>query len=339
MDKSIIVICGGLSEEREVSLRSGANVHSALQRLGYTNAELFDFKDDNSLIQLIEKKHQGKFDKAFVITHGTYGEDGCIQGFLELIGISYTGSNVETSAICMNKTRTKEILSAHNLPVLKTYLAKEVYEDKTDLDNDTAIIFKPNVGGSSVGVTKFNNKAEFKTFIDANIKVKNEIEKYLVEKFIRGTEVTTSIIKASLEMITENKNHCKAFNKDGKALVSLPILELRPKNEIYDYEAKYTPGMTEFVLPAAISAELEEQIHTYALEAFYQLDCKGAARVDFIIDGKTNKPYILEVNTLPGMTDTSDLPAQARSAGISYDEVVNLILNCERRKVIESLSL
>ncbi len=329
-EKNIVVICGGLSEEREVSLRSGANVHSALQRLGYSNAELFDFKDYNSLSELIEKKRQGKFDQAFLLTHGTYGEDGCIQGFLELLDVPYTGSNVETSAICMNKTRTKEVLGAHNLPILKTYLAKEVYEDKTDLDNDTEIILKPSVGGSSVGITKFNNKAEFKNFIDANIDVKNEIEKYFIEKFTRGTEVTTSIIEANLDMITENKNHCKIF-KDG-SLVSLPILELRPKNEFYDYEAKYTKGMTEFVLPAEISTELEEAIHTHALEAFYQLDCKGAARVDFIIDGKTNKPYILEVNTLPGMTDTSDLPAQAKAAGISYDDVVKLIIenhHCE----------
>lgn len=332
IEKNIVVICGGLSEEREVSLRSGANVHSALQRLGYTNAELFDFKDYNGLSVLIEKKRQGKFDQAFLLTHGTYGEDGCIQGFLELLGVPYTGSNVETSAICMNKTRTKEVLSAHNLPILKTYLAKEAYDDKTDLDNDTEIILKPSVGGSSVGITKFNNKAEFKNFIDSNTTVKNEIEKYFLEKFIRGTEVTTSIIEAGLEMIIENKNHCKTLSKDGKALVSLPILELRPKNEFYDYEAKYTKGMTEFVLPAEISNELEEAIHTYALEAFYQLDCKGAARVDFIIDGKTNKPFILEVNTLPGMTDTSDLPAQAKSAGISYDEVVRLIIenrHCE----------
>ncbi len=335
MDKSIIVICGGLSEEREVSLRSGANVHSALQRLGYANAELFDFKDYNSLSDLVEKKRQGKFDQAFLLTHGTYGEDGCIQGFMELLGVPYTGSKVETSAICMNKTRTKEILSAHNLPILKTYLAKEVYEGSTDLDANTEIILKPSVGGSSVGITKFNSQAEFKNFIDANIQVKNEIEKYFIEKFIRGTEVTTSIIEANLEMITENKNHCKAlqrtgslrFAQDDGTIVSLPILELRPKNEFYDYEAKYTKGMTEFVLPAEISTELEEAIHTYALEAFHQLDCKGAARVDFIIDGKTNKPYILEVNTLPGMTDTSDLPAQAKAAGISYDELVRIILS------------
>lgn len=327
-DKYIKVICGGLSEEREVSLRSGANVHAALQRLGFKNAELIDFKDSHALEYLIKEKQANKFDFAFLLTHGTYGEDGCIQGFCKLIGVKYSGSNVETSAICMNKIRCKEILSANNLSVLKTIRAKDLYESKAGQELESSeMIFKPIIGGSSVGIQKFNSKAEFIKFIDANAKYKAKLDQCFIEKFIKGTEVTTSIIDLKdNSLIQKNKEHCQSLTIDGRNLISLPILELRPKKEFYDYEAKYTPGMTEFILPAAINKKLEEKIHKLALEAFYRLDCRGAARVDFIIDNQTEQPYILELNTLPGMTDTSDLPAQAMAAGISYEELVlNLV--------------
>ena len=321
----IIILAGGFSDEREVSLRSGRNVYEALLRLGYSNAEFMDLDSPEKLSNIIARREEIKL--VVLLTHGTYGEDGCIQGFLELAQIPYTGSDVLTSAIAMNKIRTKEILAAHKLPLLQTYLAKDVYENKTDLDLNTEIIFKPSVGGSSVGIHKFNHLAEFKGFIDANPQVRNEMNAYLIERFVRGTEVTTSIIEASPDRIQQNHNHCKVLERAARSLISLPILELRPKKEFYDYEAKYTEGMTEFVLPAAIKSEIEEEVHNSALEAFYRLGCKGAARVDFMIDVKTNQPYILEVNTLPGMTNTSDLPAQAKAAGISYDELVEIIIN------------
>jgi D-alanine-D-alanine ligase len=320
----IIVLAGGFSDEREVSLRSGRNVYEALLRLGYNNTEFMDLDSPDKLAEIIKRREEIKL--VALLTHGTYGEDGCIQGFLELAKIPYTGSNVLTSAICMNKVRTKEILAAHKLPVLQTYLAKEVYAGKSDLVEAAEIIFKPSVGGSSVGICKFNNLAELRKFIDTNSQAREEMDSYLIERFVRGTEVTTSIIEARSERITENLEHCKTFSREAKNLISLPILELRPKNEFYDYEAKYTEGMTEFVLPAQIEESVEAKIHNYALEAFYRLDCKGAARVDFMIDGKTKQPYILEVNTLPGMTNTSDLPAQAKAAGISYDELVEIII-------------
>ncbi len=324
LNSKILVLAGGFSDEREVSLRSGRNVYEALLRLGYQQAEFMDLDSPEKLAEII--KRRSEISLAVLLTHGTYGEDGCLQGFLELAQIPYTGSKVLTSAICMNKIRTKEILAAHKLPLLKTYLAQEVYESKSDLDTNTEIIFKPSVGGSSVGISKFNNLSEFKEFIDANKQAKDEMQLYLIEKFVKGVEVTTSIIEATAEQIKQNPNHCKAFSKSGRNLISLPILELRPKNEFYDYEAKYTEGMTEFILPAAIEPVLEGKIHNYALEAFYRLNCKAAARVDFMIDGKTREPYILEVNTLPGMTNTSDLPAQAKAAGIGYDELVELIV-------------
>ncbi len=326
LDKTskIIVLAGGFSGEREVSLRSGKNVYEALLRLGYKETEFMDLDSPEKLAELVKRKNE--IALVVLMTHGTYGEDGCLQGFLELAKLPYTGSNVLTSAIAMNKIRAKEVLAAHKLPLLKTYLATEVYEGKTDLDVNSEIIFKPSVGGSSVGICKFNSLIEFKNFIDTNSQAKAEMDSFLIEKFIRGVEVTTSIIEADAKCIKANHNHCKVFSKLGKNLVSLPILELRPKKEFYDYEAKYTEGMTEFVLPAQIEISLEEKIHSFALEAFYRLDCRAAARVDFMIDGKTREPYILEVNTLPGMTNTSDLPAQAKAAGISYDELVETII-------------
>ncbi len=324
-NSKILVLAGGFSGEREVSLRSGRNVYEAILRLGYKNTEFMDLDSPEKLAEIAVRSKS--IDLVVLMTHGTYGEDGCLQGFLELAKIPYTGSDVLTSAICMNKIRTKEILAAHKLPLLKTYLANEVYEAKTDLDTNTEIIFKPSVGGSSVGICKFNSLTEFRSFIDSNSQARAEMGNYLIERFVKGVEVTTSIIEASPEQIKENRSHCKVFSKVGKNLISLPILELRPKNEFYDYEAKYTEGMTEFILPAEIETSLEEKIHNYALEAFYRLDCKGAARVDFMIDGKTREPYILEVNTLPGMTNTSDLPAQAKAAGISYDQLVGLLLS------------
>lgn len=319
-----LVLAGGFSTEREVSLRSGRNVYEAILRLGH-KAEFMDLDSPEKLNTIVSRRKEIK--KAILLTHGTYGEDGCIQGFLELIGVPYSGSNVLTSAICMNKVRSKEILAAYNLPLLKTYLAQEVYAGETDLDPNCEFIFKPSVGGSSVGINKFNSLKDFKEFIDKNPQVKTELDKYLIEKFIKGVEVTTSIIEAKPDQIKTNKEHCKIFSREDRNLISLPILELRPKKEFYDYEAKYTEGMTEFILPAAIETSLEEKIHNYALEAFYNIGCRSAARVDFMIDGKTRQPYILEVNTLPGMTNTSDLPAQAKASGINYDQLVQLLLS------------
>ncbi|MCE2929481.1 MAG: D-alanine--D-alanine ligase [Candidatus Caenarcaniphilales bacterium] len=324
---SIYVICGGFSDEREVSLRSGANVAKALEREGFTNVFLFDIKDGAALVHLAKEAASGNIDKAYLLTHGTYGEDGCVQGFLELFKVPYTGSNVETSAICMNKTRTKEVLSSHKLPVLPTY---ELDDDIPDSLEE--LMFKPKIGGSSVGMQKFNSVQELNDFVvtlDAHDK-----KNYFVEKFTRGVELTTSIVDIDRTLVKENLDFC-FFDSDSN-LVSLPLLELRPKKEFYDYEAKYTKGMTEFVLPAAISAELSKKIHQIAINAFKIAGCKTMSRVDFIIDAKTNEPYILEINTLPGMTDTSDLPAQAQCAGISYDQLVVELLQLNYAKTSRS---
>ena len=315
----IYVICGGFSGEREVSLRSGKNVYESLKRSGYENLRFFDLANIADLKILIDAKLNHQLDLAVLMTHGDYGEDGCLQGLLELIRVSYTGSNLETSAICMNKIRTKEILSKYNLPVLPTYLASELISGAKSISGD--FIIKPISGGSSVGVVKFTCQADLINYQKSNSDF--EPDKFFAEPFIRGTELTTSIIHLKDLSLIKDSSHIKINHSNN--LVSLPLLELRPKNEFYDYEAKYTEGMTEFVLPAQISKELENRIHDYAISAFEIMSCKSAARVDFIISSE-GKPYIFEINTLPGMTNTSDLPAQAKSAGISYDQLVERVL-------------
>lgn len=320
-DTKIWVICGGISGEREVSLRSGTNVYESVLRLGYKDAELLDWKDNGALIKLIKAKDANKIDKAILVTHGNYGEDGCIQGLLEILGVPYTGSNHESSAICMNKTRTKEILGFYGLPVLPSYEASRLIREEVLEKN---FILKPRASGSSVGITKFDTRDKFLEFYNKDKAFQENIENYFIEPFINGIEVTTSIIETKSFDRNFGSN---SYELSSENLVSLPLLELRPKNEFYDYEAKYTEGMTEFIIPAELNSEMTETLHKAALEAFRILKCKTCARVDFLIDKETKKPYILEVNTLPGMTNTSDMPAQAKAAGISYDELVQAIID------------
>lgn len=317
-DKKIIVLTGGFSHEREVSLRSGQGVFNALTKKQYKNIELFDIKDQNSLQELISKHQQNNYDLAFLTTHGKYGEDGCLQGLLELIRLPYTGAKVMQSAIGMNKAQTKKILAANALPVLETNL-------KISELVDNEYIIKPNTEGSSVGIKKFNNKDELVKYIKNN---NIDLQNFVLERFVRGTEVTTSVIEYDLKNNPLNlkESEFSYFDFDNN-LISLPILELRPKNEFYDYEAKYTKGMTEFILPTSLGLSLQKKIHENAIKAYKALSLNGLARVDFIIENSSKNPYILEVNTLPGMTDLSDSPAQALSANISYEELVELILD------------
>jgi len=336
----IYVLAGGFSGEREVSLRSGKNVHAALIRLGYKQTQLFEINDTSSLKELAELKIAGKIDAAILMTHGNYGEDGCLQGYMELLKIPYSGSKVMASAVGMNKIQTKTLLKAAGLPVLEgsklSVIASEAKQSTTNNGllrryaprNDNGYIVKPICDGSSVGITKVNSHEELLKLAE-----QGDANKYFVEPFIKGTEVTTSIIpvQTGLTSLVTDKDLASQSNiqnshADGD-LASLPILELRPKKEFYDYEAKYTPGMTEFILPASIDFELTTKVHNYALAAYRAIGCSGFARVDFIIDMQARQPYILEVNTLPGMTDTSDLPAQAKAAGISYDSLVEILVS------------
>lgn len=305
------VLCGGMSNEREVSLRSGKNCYAALKRLGYDNTEEIDVTE-NLVYDLKEKK----IEVAFLALHGKYGEDGAIQGLLELQQIPYSGSGVLASALAMSKPLTKQVLKANGLPTAETVIIDQHeaknYKEITSTIQWLPVMVKPLAEGSSVGVSKVDEKGTLATVVGETI------TKYggaIVEKYITGQEITVGVLEDS------------GPNKNGKDIWALPILELRPKSKAgwYDYEAKYTKGMTEFVLPAELSPEVTKNAQEIAVRTFRAMQCNGYARVDMIID-KTGHPHVLEVNTLPGMTDTSDLPAMAEHVGINYDALVERIL-------------
>lgn len=301
-NSKIAVLCGGMSSEAEVSRRSGKNCFNALQRLGYKNSELVEV-DEN----IAERLKEGEFEYAYNALHGKYGEDGCIQGVLEILKIPYTGCGVMSSAICMNKEYTKRILST--CPEIP--MAKSVFVQKgEDVEEKTAclkfpVITKPVSEGSSFGMTKVNTRDELKSAYEEAVKYNDDV---LIEEFIDGVFVTVGVLE-----------------KDGKNFAT-EILEIRPKNEWYDYEAKYTAGMSDFILPANLDEDLTKRTKDIAVKSHQVAGCRGLSRVDFMI-GKDGVPYVIEINTSPGMTDTSDLPAQCKVMGISYDELVQIIMN------------
>lgn len=299
-DSRIGVLCGGMSSEREVSLRSGKNCHEALLRLGYKNAMLVDV-DEN----IAEKLKAEKIKYAYNALHGKYGEDGCIQGLLEILKIPYSGCGTMSSAICMNKEYTKKILSTDNIPLIKSvFIRKDENILEAVKDLKYPMMIKPVSEGSSFGMSKVEDEAQLLSAIEEAQKFNPDV---LVEEYLVGICATVGVLE-----------------NDGETFTT-EILELRPKNEWYDYEAKYTKGLTEFILPAQISDEMTATIKELAIKSHKLANCSGVSRVDFHIVGDI--PYVLEINTSPGMTDTSDLPAQAACMGIDYDTLVLLILN------------
>ncbi|MGM0608175.1 MAG: D-alanine--D-alanine ligase family protein [Candidatus Muiribacteriota bacterium] len=300
MDKKIGLLMGGKGREREISLRSGKNIKKALMNLGY-QVYVFD-TDDNLLVNL----RKNNIDKVYNALHGNFGEDGTIQGMLDLYNIKYTGSKVLGSAICMNKNITKKIISDYKIPTPQSILLKKEAFDKTgisQLNIDFPVIAKPNQEGSSISVEILEKEKELINYLQKNLEVYKEI---LIEKYIQGREFTVGVIGC------EN-------------LTVLPILELKPENRFYDYEAKYTPGMTEFIFPDDIGGPVKQKIESICLKTHQVCQCYGVSRIDLILD-KNNSPWIIEVNTSPGMTLQSDLPAQAEKAGIKFDTLIEKIL-------------
>lgn len=300
-DAKIAVLCGGMSSEAEVSMRSGKGCFEALKRLGYSNAEMVVVDKD-----IAKTLKEGNYEYAFNALHGKYGEDGCIQGMLEILGIPYAGCGVMASSICMNKEFTKRILSTcPDIPMAKSAFVRkgeDVMEKTKDLKYP--LFTKPVCEGSSFGMTKVNRPEELKAAYELAAKYNNNV---LVEEFIDGFFATVGVLECEGEPFATE------------------ILEIRPKNEWYDYEAKYQSGMSDFIVPARLSEEVTKHVKSVAVKAFETAGCSGVARVDFMM--KDDVPYLLEINTSPGMTATSDLPAQAAAMGISYDELVLCILN------------
>lgn len=299
-DAKIAVLCGGMSSEREVSLRSGKNCLGALHRLGYKNAEIVDVSPN------VMNDLKG-FEYAYNTLHGKYGEDGCIQGALEIMKIPYTGCGVMSSAICMNKEYTKKVLSTNkNIPLIKSAFVRKGEDLMKAVEGlQYPLITKPVSEGSSFGMTKVNKPEELQDAYEEALKYNDDV---LIEEFIDGFFITVGVLE-----------------KDGKAFAT-EILEIRTKTEWYDFDAKYTKGLSEFIVPATgLSKEATELTKKLAVEAHETAGCSGVSRVDFMV--RDDKPYFLEINTNPGMTDTSDLPAQAKVCGIDYDNLVLMILN------------
>ena len=296
----IAVLCGGMSSEREVSLRSGKNCHAALLRLGYENAVIVDVSEN-----IAETLKSEKIEYAYNALHGKYGEDGCIQGLLEILKIPYTGCGVMSSSLCMNKEYTKKILSTAGVPLIKSAFVRS---DDNLLEAVKGLAYplmiKPVSEGSSFGMSKVENQDELIKGVDEARKYNPDV---LIEEYLVGICATVGVLE------------------DKGKIFATEILELRPKNEWYDYEAKYTKGLTEFILPAEISEAMTSLVVELAIKSHIFANCSGVSRVDFHIVGGI--PYVLEINTSPGMTDTSDLPAQAAAIGIDYDNLVLLILN------------
>lgn len=296
----IAVLMGGPSSEAEISRRSGKNVFKALQNLGYKNAELIEV-DENIAATLRTKN----IEFVYNAMHGRFGEDGCIQGMLEVMGIPYTGCGVMASSVCMNKEYTKNILKEAGIPLIKSVLIKkgEDYKEKIK-ELKYPFMLKPVSEGSSIGMYKVNNPEEMAECFEKSAKYGQDV---MVEEFIQGKGLTVGVLE------------------DGDKMFATEIIEFRTKTEWYDYEAKYTAGMTEFIIPAELSQEMTKKVKQIAVDAFKACDCRGVSRVDFMV--ADDKAYVLEINTSPGMTDLSDLPAQSNAMGIDYDTLVQIILN------------
>jgi len=297
--KKIGVLMGGFSSERDISVRSGLAIYQALQELGYDSA-LIDVGRD---IANVLKKDKVKF--AFLALHGGMGENGAMQGLLEVLGIPYTGSGILASALAMDKEVSKKLFMHHGLNVAPFAVvnkkSKQRGQKKNNLqpqafDFSFPRVVKPVSEGSSIGIRIVREEAEMAGALENAFSFG---DKALVEKFVEGTEVHIGILGEKV----------------------LGGVEVRPSLEFYNYEAKYTSGLTEYIIPPEIDDAAYEKTREMALIAHSALGCSGASRADFIID-KSGAPYILEVNTLPGMTATSLLPKIAAYAGINFKELI-----------------
>jgi D-alanine-D-alanine ligase len=299
--KRIGVLMGGLSAEREVSLKSGAAVHKALLSRGY-NAVAVDVGRDLSTVLAKEQ-----VEVAFIALHGRYGEDGCVQGLLELMGIPYTGSGVLASALAMHKLYSKQAFAAAGLTITP-YVAVKRGEQLTvdQLPFGLPVVVKPVQEGSSVGVSIVKKPEDLQGAIADAFRYD---EMVLVEGYVKGQEVQVGI------------------------LADRPVgaIEIVPKNEFYDFEAKYTDGMAEHIFPARLAPELYEKVQQLGIRAHRALGCDCYSRVDFLVT-EAGDCYLLEVNTLPGMTALSLLPEIAqKGAGLQFEDLVE--------KIIASVSL
>jgi len=301
-DKRIGVLMGGLSAEREVSLKSGAAVHRALLDRGF-DAVAIDV--DRGLAGRLADE---RIEVAFICLHGRYGEDGSVQGLLELMGIPYTGSGILASALAMDKIFAKKIFAASGMTITPYVVVHQGEEPAAaSLPFPLPVVVKPSREGSSVGVSIVKRAEDLRAAVEAAFRYDREI---LIEQYVKGREIQVGIL-------------------DGRAIGAIEIV---PKNEFYDFEAKYTDGMATHILPAPLPPEQYAALLGAGEQAHRCLGCSGYSRVDFIVTGD-GTAYVLEVNTLPGMTALSLLPEIAQGAGISFTELVERIIHSASLKI------
>jgi len=295
----VAVLMGGKSAERPVSLKSGSMVLAALRSAGI-DAHAFD-PSERGLVELVQER----FSRAFIALHGRFGEDGTLQGALEYLGLPYTGSGVLASALAMDKVRTKQLWQANDLPTPPF----ELLDSDTDFRAAAArlglpIMVKPANEGSSIGMSKVREAGGLE---EAFALAVNYDRVVIAEKFIEGTELTAAIL--------------------GRT--PLPLIRLETTRDFYDYDAKYVRDDTKYIVPCGLPAQREREVQQLCLRAFEVLGCRGWGRADLMMD-RVGNPYLLEVNTSPGMTDHSLVPMAAREVGISYDALCVKILEASR---------
>ncbi|MFH1458312.1 MAG: D-alanine--D-alanine ligase [Candidatus Omnitrophota bacterium] len=290
---TIGVLMGGLSSEREISLKSGSAVYEALKSLELEVLAIditTDSVEEN--VKLLKSK---RIDCAFLALHGRFGEDGQIQDILETMKIPYTGSGVRASQLAMDKAASRSIFESHGLRVPQyKLLDRASYHGELELDPrlNFPLVIKPVTQGSSIGLSIVREKDKLKKAIDLAFTFDDRI---LMEEYIKGREVTVGILNRQ----------------------SLPVIEIIPRNLFFDYEAKYQPGMTDYAVPAPLEEGIAEKVSTAALWAHQLLGCRGFSRVDMILSDY-NDVVVLEVNTIPGLTSTSLLPKAAKAVGIEF---------------------
>jgi len=291
-DLKIGLIYGGYSSERDISIKSGKAVEKALKELNL-NYKVFDPIDREGFIKgLIEYKP----DLVFNILHGKGGEDGVIQGVLEFLGFKHTTSSVKTSALTMDKDFTKRILKTYNIPMADWIVIKNEKDlEKLDISNFPKVV-KPAEEGSSIGVHIVNSKDELIETVKDLLKLNQKI---LIEDFIKGREITVGVLYGE----------------------PLDIIEIKVKNGFYDYKNKYLSNDTEYICPADIEKDIYKYIQNLSVEIYNILECSGAVRIDYIL-GEDGRPYFLEINTIPGMTDHSLLPKASQKRGLNFKNLV-----------------
>lgn len=301
----IAVLMGGISKEREVSIKSGIAVTEALLRKGYDAIPVDAAEDVAGKLKDIQP------DLVFIALHGRYGEDGAIQGLLEVMGLPYTGSGVACSAVCMDKVLTKKIFVYEEIPTAPfividkvTYAnSKKTVNYQIINDLGLPVVIKPATQGSSIGTTIVRDESVLEEALDEALIMSDQA---LAEKFITGVEVTASVLG----------------NEDPAVL---PLIEIETAKGVYDYDAKYTPGGSAHIIPARISEEASLKVTGMARQIYRSLSCLGFSRIDFIIDS-SDQPWVLEVNTIPGMTGLSLFPDAAAHSGLEYDDLVEKVV-------------